>query len=1123
MKIYRLTGFIVALFCVFTASAFPLKDGKILQGYVEKLSGGEINADSHVPGVREAMVARSARIATQPIEWIGQQLETGTSGTVHFVFTAGLSNVLPGSTSPDFNFYLNDEKIVTFQLGSESKWIVKGQKQSELSFEQYAIGVRGSRLGYLFLSIPAKNLPQGAPVKFRLECASDGLNHSVMIYKTPVEHKVADVVLMPAMLKKNAKQVVKVFYSHFGKPSQVLIEFNGIRQRENARFGINTFELAIDRVMQHTTAELQISDSESTVAKSMDLTPLKEWEVMFVQHTHTDIGYTRPQHEILSEHIRFIDYALDYCDLTDHYPDDAKFRWVCESAWAVSEYIRIRPQEQIERLKQRIKEGRIEVTAMYFNFDELPGEQELAYSLNTLNEFKKQGIPVQTAMQNDVNGIAWSFAEFFPDLGVKYIVMGTHGHKALISFDKPTAFWWESPSGKRTLTFRAEHYHYGNSLQFERGNFENFERLLLNYLNSMEALNYPHDILNIQYSGYLTDNSPPSTAGCEMVRRWNEKYDFPKLRLATSSDFMQAVEQRYGNTLQTYRAAWPDWWTDGFGSAAREAAITRYAQTDIIANRISLSLARILGANIPPTVYREIDEVNKALLFYGEHTFGFHNSVRDPFHLETMEQRSHKAAYAWESYRRSRPIGEMALGLLQSYIPRYKDNAGIVVFNPLNWEHSGYTIIYADHEILPVNRKTIVKDEKGTEVKKQIIRSYTDASYWALWVDKAPALGSKYYTIQVTNESQVEPASNSDAIETIENQWYRIRLDITKGVVTEWFDKELNKNLISSDAKWQMGELVYERDDVRGALDRFLPGNFERFSPTHVTYLGYQEGVIWDSYRFRGTSPAGMNSDNFTFEIRLYKTSKQVDFTYRLRKKQETEPEALYVVFPFELNQGKIYFDVPGGTIEAGVEQIPGSTNDWNTVQNFAAVRNGSEQIVLGSREIPLMQFGNINLGRFKAGATPETNHIFTWPMNNYWVTNFNADQHGDFEWTYYLTSSNDPTIEYATKFAWNNRIPLPNRVIPAGLSNNKPALEGSILSLNPSNVLLVNMTPVEGENALILQLREIGGKESVLDINSRFAPNIRVKECNLLGEDLPTGSTVKIKAWENKFVKVYL
>ena len=58
-----------------------------------------------------------------------------------------------------------------------------------------------------------------------------------------------------------------------------------------------------------------------------------------IQHSHTDIGYTRSQTEILAEHLRYIDYALDYRDATDNYPENAKFRWTCEASWPVDEFL----------------------------------------------------------------------------------------------------------------------------------------------------------------------------------------------------------------------------------------------------------------------------------------------------------------------------------------------------------------------------------------------------------------------------------------------------------------------------------------------------------------------------------------------------------------------------------------------------------------------------------------------------------------------------------------------------------------------------------------------------------------------------------------------------------------
>ena len=33
------------------------------------------------------------------------------------------------------------------------------------------------------------------------------------------------------------------------------------------------------------------------------------------------------------------------------------------------------------------------------------------------------------------------------DLGIRYLTMGQHAHRALVPFDVPTAFWWEAPAG----------------------------------------------------------------------------------------------------------------------------------------------------------------------------------------------------------------------------------------------------------------------------------------------------------------------------------------------------------------------------------------------------------------------------------------------------------------------------------------------------------------------------------------------------------------------------------------------------------------------------------------------------------------------------------------------------
>ena len=121
-----------------------------------------------------------------------------------------------------------------------------------------------------------------------------------------------------------------------------------------------------------------------------------------------------------------------------------------------------------------------------------------------------------------------------------------------------------------------------------------------------------------------------------MLQKWNEKYEWPKLRTAVASEFFKTVESQYADRIETVRGAWPDWWTDGFASGAREAAISRVTHSDIIANQAGLSFAKILGAQLPTDINDRIYDINKALLFYDEHTFGHSESVRNAYGLENL-------------------------------------------------------------------------------------------------------------------------------------------------------------------------------------------------------------------------------------------------------------------------------------------------------------------------------------------------------------------------------------------------------------------------------------------------------------------------------------------------------
>jgi hypothetical protein len=585
------------------------------------------------------------------------------------------------------------------------------------------------------------------------------------------------------------------------------------------------------------------------------------------------------------------------------------------------------------------------------------------------------------------------------------------------------------------------------------------------------------------------------------------------------------MEKEHASGLPVYRAAWPDWWTDGYASAAREVSAARQAHSEIIANQGALSMAMMAGLDLPAGITQRISEANRALLFYDEHTFGFAESITAPLHESTMDQRALKESYAWEAFRRTRMIGEEAMGILQTMISKDPASPTLAVFNTLNWSRSGLAEIYIDHQILPMGKAFKVIGADGTETPAQSLGHRSDGTYWGIWVKDVPPLGYKTYRIVVDLASDLRQKPKGEAaLEKISNSYYELKLDTRTASITSLFDKQLQTELLDSGAPWKLGQVIHEKLGNRSQLESLTLNNYSRFPLDTAWFESYEEGPVWNTLRFKGESEAAVGPAGVVVEIRLFNTEKRIDFVYTIRKKLTTDPESIYIAFPFKLSNGKIFCDVQGGTMEAGVDQIPGSTTDWNTVQNFAAVRNSSSQITLSSNRIPLMQLGGINTGRYKYGAKPETNQIYGWPMNNYWTTNFNADQRGELTFTYSMTSAGDPGNMFSTRFGWGNRIPVLARVIPAGPANSSVSA-GSFLPPLPENLLLVNARPVPEEKAIILQVREVGGREAVVKEEgerSKEKGGYRVMEADVLGNSVKEGP-VTVKPLQTKFIKLLM
>jgi hypothetical protein len=265
-----------------------------------------------------------------------------------------------------------------------------------------------------------------------------------------------------------------------------------------------------------------------------------------------------------------------------------------------------------------------------------------------------------------------------------------------------------------------------------------------------------------------------------------------------------------------------------------------------------------------------------------------------------------------------------------------------------------------------------------------------------------------------------------------------------------------------------------------------------------------RNGPIWKSLYLNGEIPGCADEKGVDIEIRLYHNDKQIGFYYSMNKLPVTTAESVYIAFPFSLPNGKISYEAQGGMVEPGINQLEGTSSDWNAIQHFASVKNDKTQIVFSSVDVPIVQFGAINTGRFYYKHQPETSHIYSWVLNNYWTTNFRASQEGELKWSYSITSGGDTTNNFATRFAWGSSIPFLTRVLPKG-NTNTPLKEESLINIDVQNILLVNAQLSKDGKGIILHLRETDGQPATIDLENLIntEKNKKFTQVNVLGEEI--------------------
>ena len=796
------------------------------------------------------------------------------------------------------------------------------------------------------------------------------------------------------------------------------------------------------------------------------LTPQRQWTIHLIHHSHLDIGYTDPQGRVLAEHLSFLDSCLELTGATDDWAEESKFRWCVESLWSFQQWAAARPAERVEEFVRRVREGRIELTAMPFNLHtETCSTDELHELLRPAREVAaRYGVSFTSAMQTDVPGSVVGLVDALATAGVRYLSVAHNwaGRSVphLVGGEKlPRLFRWRAPSGQSLLVWMTDTPHglaymEGPLLGFDT-DYGSVDDLLPAYLTSLATKPYPYeggifgwamdgvpverepypwDVLHLRVQGKFGDNAPPRRIIADTVRRWNETWAWPKLRLSRNEDFFVDAEARLGDRIQTFEGDWTDWWVDGVGSGAMPLSLARTAQ-GVVADAQTLgTFAGILGAPGAAEDTRDAAGVYQAVSLFDEHTWG----AGDPWTHGDEHGHSGEDQWHWK-YGQARRAHDDGRSLLDRAAARLGQRlaapAGVAaayhVVNTCSWPRTEVARIFLPESSVPLEQPVAVLDARSGErlvheERPQVNDTHRDAGRFLLVrVPDVPAAGSVRLDVlagaaaeatRAADAADAEgaegasPAAGTDGEEelrsatgwnptggeqedaalsaaralahpqptVLENEHLRVRVDLGRACIASIVDKATGRELVAAESAAGFNGYLHDSYTTAGAFNH----NSSRTTASdRLEHLGARRvappAALIDRQStplaetlVYETHPAGANRVRTT--LTLPRGIARLDIENRLDKDATLAKESAYFAFPFAFAEPTVRMEATGGATGTGLDVVPGSARHMRAVRRWITLAQDGFTVAWSTQDAPLVQFGNLALPYAPFPATLE-------------------------------------------------------------------------------------------------------------------------------------------------------
>jgi len=568
-----------------------------------------------------------------------------------------------------------------------------------------------------------------------------------------------------------------------------------------------------------------------------------------------------------------------------------------QSAAAYYDWMEQQEPELFKGIQQRVKEGRWEVVGgMWVEPDcNLPSGVSWARHLLYAKRYfqKKLGVDVTIGWNPDSFGYNANIPMFYSNAGIDFFVTQKISWNETNVFPH-RVFWWEATDGSQVLTF----------FPFSYVNRVDNPFRLVDWLRQFEA-NTGFRKLMILF-GVGDHGGGPSLEMIDRIEHLKAIDLFPRIEYGTAGGYLGWLRQQDLTRLAKVRdELYLEYHQGTFTTQAKMKEYNRTSEVLLTNAELFSALASLGGRQYNS---HELEQAWRNLLFNQFHDILPGSGIHE-IYIDATQR--HEQARALGQRELSQSLAEIAKGIDTSFVR----GTPIIVFNALSWTRSDLVeVALPDGD----TGNYAIFDRQGRELPSQTDRRSERRGSVLFLAKDVPAVGYSVFQLRAVG-ARATGARLQVSQATLENELFRVGLDVDSGWLKTIVDKRVGREILSGP-----GNELHILEDTPAAWDAWNVGLTgvkypSRLRKVEVVEQGPVRATLQISrdYLKPGVKKSFPTEDFpstfFTQYVSLYADLDRIDF--RTDVDWWEDRTMLKVAFPVAIKDDAATYEIPYGSL----------------------------------------------------------------------------------------------------------------------------------------------------------------------------------------------------------------